>query len=198
LEGIDGLIFDCDGTLTHSMPLHFEAWSLTANKYGLLLDETRFYALAGIPSQRIIAMLAEEQSKLIDDPMAMAKEKEMAFYDLLHRLESIPPVLEIAREYRGKKRMAVASGGWRDVVRRQLEMIGCLDWFDTIVTAEDTEKHKPDPDVFLEAAKRLGVPAHRCMVYEDADLGIEAARRAGMQWTDVRPIHATYLAGVIR
>lgn len=194
LNDVDGLIFDCDGTLTHSMPLHYEAWSLTASKYGLVLDETRFYALAGVPSQRIIAMLAEEQGKPVADPMAMAEEKEQAFYDLLHRLEAIPPVVDIARTYRGKKPLAVASGGWRNVVRRQLEMIECLDWFDAIVTAEDTERHKPEPDVFLEAARRIGVPANRCIVYEDSDLGIEAARRAGMKWVDVRPLHAEYLA----
>lgn len=194
MHNIDGLIFDCDGTLTHSMPLHYEAWSLTAARYGLTFTEERFYALAGVPSQHIITLLANEQGKPVADAMGMAKEKEQAFYELLHRLESIPPVLQIAETYRGKKKMAVASGGWNAVVRRQLTMIGCLDWFDAIVTAEDTEKHKPEPDVFLEAARRLNVPAARCIVYEDSELGFEAARKAGMQWVDVRPMHKAFLA----
>jgi HAD superfamily hydrolase (TIGR01509 family) len=82
--------------------------------------------------------------------------------------------------------MAVASGGIRPVILAQLARLQCLDWFDAIVTAEDTERHKPDPDVFLEAARRLGVPPQFCRVYEDSDLGVEAAQRAGMQWIDVR------------
>ena len=82
--------------------------------------------------------------------------------------------------------MAVASGGWRRIVERQLRHIGVADWFETIVTAEDTTRHKPEPDVFLEAARRLQVEPARCVVYEDADLGIEAARRAGMQVVDIR------------
>ena len=79
--------------------------------------------------------------------------------------------------------------GYRYVVEKQLRQIGCLDWFDTLVTAEDTELHKPEPDVFLEAARRLDVPPAECCVYEDSDLGIEAARRAGMTWVDVRQVH---------
>ncbi len=82
--------------------------------------------------------------------------------------------------------MAVASGGFRAVIVRQLETIGCLDWFPTLVTAEDTQRHKPFPDVFLEAARRMGVEPQHCLVYEDADLGLEAARAAGMHWIDVR------------
>jgi HAD superfamily hydrolase (TIGR01509 family) len=86
-------------------------------------------------------------------------------------------------------KMAVASGGMRHVILKQLTQIGCVDWFDAIVTAEDTERHKPHPDVFLEAARRLHVSPEHCRVYEDADLGVEAARRAGMQVVDVRAIH---------
>jgi len=83
----------------------------------------------------------------------------------------------------------VASGGYRDIILAQLERIGCADWFDAIVTAEDTKRHKPEPDVFLEAARRLNVRPEHCRVYEDADLGIEAARRAGMECVDVRQLH---------
>jgi beta-phosphoglucomutase-like phosphatase (HAD superfamily) len=85
--------------------------------------------------------------------------------------------------------MAVASGGLRPIIDLQLQQIGLHGWFDAVVTAEDTELHKPEPDVFLEAARRLGVPPQYCRVYEDSDLGIEAARRAGMTWVDVREFH---------
>lgn len=85
--------------------------------------------------------------------------------------------------------MAVASGGFRDIVRRQLEQINVHDLFPIVVTAEDTERHKPHPDVFLEAANRLDVSASGCLVYEDSDLGIQAAQAAGMDFIDVRTFH---------
>ena len=88
-----------------------------------------------------------------------------------------------------QKKMAVASGGFRHVVERQLAHIGVGDWFDAVVTSEDTTRHKPEPDVFLEAARRLGVAPERCEVYEDAEFGFEAARRAGMRCVDVRPFY---------
>lgn|SRR5690606_13120406 len=185
---IRALIFDCDGTLTDSMPAHYVAWHTTLSRHGVVFDEDRFYALGGMPTDRIVAMLAREQGIPLD-PLAVAQEKERDFLDALHLLEAIEPVTRIVREYHGRLKMAVASGGWRDVVRRQLEQVGLLAYFDTIVAAEDTERHKPEPDVFLEAARRLGVAPQHCLVYEDADLGIEAARRAGMRCIDVRAWH---------
>lgn len=182
---IQALIFDCDGTLTNSMPIHYRSWRSTMLQHGIDFAEDRFYALGGVPSQKIIEMLAAEKQIELD-AAAVADQKERAFLDLLHELEPLAHILDIARQNRGQLKMAVASGGVRPVILAQLDHIGCTDWFDTIVTAEDTARHKPDPDVFLEAARRLQVPPEHCRVYEDSDLGLEAARRAGMQWVDVR------------
>lgn len=179
-----GLIFDCDGTLTDSMPIHYQSWRATMALHGIHFAEERFYALGGVPSQKIIEMLAAEHLLTLD-AAAVADQKEQAFLDLLADLKPIPHILEIARENRGKVKMAVASGGVRPVIMAQLKHIGCADWFDAIVTAEDTERHKPEPDVFLEAARQLGVPPSECLVYEDAELGVEAAKRAGMRWVFV-------------
>jgi beta-phosphoglucomutase-like phosphatase (HAD superfamily) len=188
VESAGGLIFDCDGTLVDSMPLHFLAWHQTMLRYGLKLPEDRFYALGGMPSHRIIEMLAAEQSVVVDAKHA-AIEKEQAFLERLHLLEPIDSVVEIARVHRGVKPISVASGGFRKIINRQLEIIECLDWFDAIVTAEDTTRHKPEPDVFLEAARRMGVAPEQCLVFEDADLGVEAARRAGMPCIDIRTFY---------
>jgi HAD superfamily hydrolase (TIGR01509 family) len=182
------LIFDCDGTLTDSMPLHYIAWREVLGRHGIAFDEDRFYSLGGMPTDKIIAMLAVE-SGLQLDALAVAHEKEQAFIDNIHLLDEIPAITKIVREQRGRLKMAVASGGFRNVVEQQLKQLGLTDWFDTVVSAEDTQRHKPEPDVFLEAARRLGVPPGRCRVYEDSDLGIEAARRAGMSWFDVRTVH---------
>jgi beta-phosphoglucomutase family hydrolase len=181
----DAIIFDCDGTLVDSMPVHFLAWHETMSRYGIQFPEDRFYALGGMPSHRIIAMLSEEQGIALD-PNRVAHEKEQSFLNRIDMLVPIEPVVAIAREFRGVKPISVASGGFRDIILQQMRQIEIHDWFDTVVTAEDTARHKPEPDVFLEAARRMQVSADRCLVFEDADLGVEAARRAGMRCIDVR------------
>lgn len=179
------LIFDCDGTLTNSMPAHYVAWNRVLTRRGIVFEESRFYALAGVPTHKILTMLSQEQGIPINAQEA-AREYEVDFLSILHLVTPIEPVVSIVREHFGKLKMAVASGGWTTVVRRQLQQIGYLTHFDALVCAEDTERHKPEPDCFLEAARRLGVAPEHCCVYEDADLGIEAARRAGMACVDVR------------
>lgn len=184
---IQALIFDCDGTLTDSMYAHYVSWRDALLAYGMTLDEQRFYCFSGTPSRRVIPLLATEQGITLDFDLAN-EAKEKAFLNSIHLLKPIESVVRIAAQHRGKLKMAVASGGVRQVVHRQLEQINIFDWFETIVTAEDTERHKPDPDVFLEAARRLGVSPAACRVYEDGDPGIEAARRAGMECVDVREL----------
>ncbi len=179
------IIFDCDGTLVDSMPVHFVAWHETMERYGISFSEDRFYSLGGVPSDRIVEMLASEQGITLD-VIAVAHEKEQAFLDRIEWLVPIEAVVEIVRQNRGIKPIAVASGGFRSIIQKQLLQIAMHDWFDAVVTAEDTAKHKPEPDVFLEAARRLGTAAEHCVVFEDADLGVEAARRAGMHCIDVR------------
>ena len=186
---ITGLIFDCDGTLADTMPLHFHAWQATLNKYKIELDEDRFYSMGGKPTVKIVELLAREQGITLSPP-EVAKEKEQAFLDRMHEVQPIAVVVAIARAYEGKLPMAVASGSERAVVKQILKIIGLDDLFDDhlIVGSEDTELHKPNPDVFLEAARRINVPADQCRVYEDAELGIEAAQRAGMECFDVRTV----------
>lgn len=157
-------------------------------RHGISFPEDRFYAMGGMPSDRIIRVLADEQAVAIDADVA-AVEKEAAFLEYLHLLQPIDDVIHVAEHFRNRIPIAVASGGFRDIIVRQLQVIGCDDWFDAVVTAEDTARHKPFPDVFLEAARRLNVPAEECLVYEDSDLGIQAAQAAGMDWIDVRSFY---------
>jgi beta-phosphoglucomutase family hydrolase len=184
--GTTGLIFDCDGTLADTMPAHYLAWTGMFTRYGIAFTEERFYQLGGVPTAKIIRILSAETGIAVADVDAMTREKEDGFLTHLPAIRPVELVVAVAAAFRGKLPMAVASGGYRDTITRTLDHIGIRDWFDTVVTAEDTPRHKPEPDVFLEAAKRLGVPAAGCVVFEDTDIGLEAARRAGMAGVDVR------------
>ena len=185
----DALLFDCDGTLADTMPAHYRAWLTVTALYGIAFDEERFYALGGRPTRDILARLSAEAGVDVDVDQA-AKLKEAGFLDKLEGIQPIDPVVEVVRRCRGRIPMAVVTGGYQAVCRRILDRVGITDAFATIVASEDTERHKPDPDPFLEAARRLGARPERCVVWEDSGLGIEAARRAGMDWVDVRAFHA--------
>jgi len=183
-----GLIFDCDGTLADTMPLHYEAWIATLEHYRLTLDEDRFYALGGWPTRSVAELLIVE-SHLTADPVRLADRKEALFLTMLDRVTPIEPIVAVARAHRGVLPMAVATGGTSDVCEKILRTIGIRDWFGALVAADHVAKHKPEPDVFLESARQIGVEPARCRVYEDADPGIEAARRAGMEYVDVRTLY---------
>ncbi len=179
------LIFDCDGTLADTMPLHWHAWQVIAQRHGIHFTEDRFYALGGVPSRDILQTLREEQG-LSYDHHAVSVEKEHAFLPFLPTVVGIPEVIAIAREHHGKLPMAVASGGKQRVVEQVLQHLGIRHWFAAVVTSEDVTRQKPAPDIFLEAARRLGVAAQFCRGYEDTDLGMTSIRAAGMDAVDVR------------
>ncbi len=182
---IKGLIFDCDGTLADTMPLHWRAWQVITRRHRLHLPEERFYALGGVPSRDILKMLSAEQGVPLDH-LAVAREKEVEYLPLIAQVEPINVVVGVARENRGKLPMAVASGGTRRIIEQVLEHLGIRSLFNSIVTSEDVVNQKPSPDIFLEAARRIGVPPKFCRAYEDTDLGMQAIRAAGMQAVDVR------------
>ncbi len=188
MKSIDGIIFDCDGTLADTMPSHYEAWMAILNRYQLQMSEDRFYALGGWPTMRVAELLISESGRTIDAER-LSHEKESLFTEMLHLVRPIEPVVEVARQHRGKLPMAVATGAVRPICETILRQIGVPDLFDTIVSSEDVARHKPAPDVFLEAARRLNVEPRRCRVYEDTDPGIEAARQAGMEYIDVRDFY---------
>jgi beta-phosphoglucomutase-like phosphatase (HAD superfamily) len=192
-----GFIFDLDGTLADTMPSHFVAWTKVATRHGFTFPEPRFYSLGGVPTDKIAAMLITEAGLTLD-PQVIALEKEQTYYDGLGPggIRGIEPVLALARTHRERNEgpLAIASGSVRRLVTRTLDALAIADWFAAIVAAEDTARHKPEPDVFLEAARRIGVDPAACTVYEDTDIGLEAARRAGMHPVDVRPLIAAAAA----
>ncbi len=188
LQDYTAILFDCDGTLADTMPAHYRAWLHVTKHHGILFDEDRFYALGGRPTRDILATLANEASIEIDLDHA-SEMKETAFLEQVKYVKAIDPVIAALRRAHGHVPVAVVTGGYRDVCEKILLQIGIREFFDCIVASEDTNRHKPHPDPFLEAARRLGVAPEGCLVWEDSDLGIEAARQAGMSWIDVRSFH---------
>lgn len=181
------LIFDCDGTLADTMPLHWRAWQMITQRHDLHFPIDRFYALGGVPSRDILKMLAEEQGRSLDH-IAVAHEKENAYLPMMAQVEPIHAVVEIARANFGKIPLAVASGGTQKIIGDVLEHLQIRHLFAAVVTSEMVSRQKPAPDIFLEAARRIGVPPQHCRAYEDTDLGLTAIRAAGMDAVDVRTL----------
>lgn len=182
------IIFDCDGTLADTMPAHYEAWVATLRPYGIDFDEDRFYALGGTPTPQVAEIVLAE-ARWPATVQQVVAEKEAAFERALGDIQPILPVVDVARQHHGRLPLAVATGGLRHVALRILRHIGVVDLFAAIVTCEDVVRHKPEPDIFLEAARRLGVDPRTCLAYEDTDGGLAAARGAGMTCVDVRTLH---------
>lgn len=183
----DGLIFDMDGTLADTMPTHFVAWSRSMAAHGIEFSEERFYALGGVPALVIIEMLAREQGKTID-AQTVAEAKEALFLDLLQDVQPILPVKAIAEFHREHIPMAVATGSLSWVAERILQQLEIRVWFGAVVGAEDVANPKPAPDTYLRAAELIGVDPQRCHAFEDTELGIQAARNAGMRVVDIHSL----------
>ena len=184
-EPFDALIFDCDGTLADTMPTHFIAWVESLRLFGGDITEGEFYEMAGVPTPEVIRILNAKHGYTMDVDAAH-HDKEGRYVKLLPQITELTPVADIARAYKGRVPIAVASGGIRSVVTQTLTTLGLLELFDAIITADDVTHGKPAPDIFLLAAERLGASPAKCIVYEDGDAGLEAARRAGMRGIDVR------------
>ncbi len=178
----DGYIFDLDGTLIDTMPLHYRAWDTAMRRAGLnvQLDEDLFYSLGGVPTRRVAELIAKHYGIKVDAEKVF-HEKESLFLEIQKDARVIAPTVEFARKMAKTHPLAIASGGTHDIVGRSLEVTGLKSLFKVVVAADDVVHGKPAPDMFLLAAKKLGVAPQRCLVFEDAEPGIQGALAAGMQ-----------------
>jgi HAD superfamily hydrolase (TIGR01509 family) len=179
-------LFDCDGTIADSMPLHYKAWKTALGDWNCAFEQDLFYAWGGMPVAEIISTLNLRHG--LDMPVeAVARRKEELYFELLPELKPVPDVLEHIEAGRGRIPFAVVSGSTRESVTASLVALNLLDRFDTMVCAGDYEKSKPHPEAFLLAAARLGVAPEFCLVFEDTEMGIQAAAAAGMASVKVPP-----------
>lgn len=181
-SGYDAVIFDLDGTLIDSMPVHFNAWCEALKKHDApgIFPEDVFYAMGGRPTKDIVKILNGDFNLHLDAE-EVAVDKRQAFLNNLDQIVVIDDVVNFARSLRGKMPLAIATGGTRLVVEKTLHALGLSDLFDEVVTANDVSAGKPAPDVYLEAALRLEIAPERCLAFEDASAGLMAAQSAGMK-----------------
>lgn len=173
-------IFDCDGTLADTMPLHYRAWVEEIQARGGKFPEDLFYSLGGVPAPGVVEFL-NHRYRLSMPVEETAATKEKRFEALLPQVKAIQPVVDFALEKSGRYPLAVASGGYKEVVLRTLDTLGIRQHFQAVVSYEDVTHPKPAPDTYLEAARQLGVPPEQCLVFEDTPLGVQAATAAGMR-----------------
>jgi len=185
--GIKGLIFDLDGTLVNSMPIHFEGWKKACETFGAFIDPAFLKFYTGSPGWAIAAAIIENSGlngSITAEQILKVKLEE--FYKSQHLIKPVEPVADIVRKYFGKLPMAVGTGGHREAVERTLEVTDMRKYFDIVVTANDVQQHKPYPDTFLKCSELMKVDPKYIEVFEDGELGLEAALKAGMIATDVR------------
>ena len=177
-----GYIFDCDGTLIDTMPIHFLAWDEALRALGnpKPLSSELFYSYGGVPTRRVAELFIEHHS-LRANPVELFHLKEKLFVEKLAQVQLIEPVVAFARRVAKTHPVSVASGGPRDVVNHSLKLAGLSELFPIVITADDVVHGKPAPDMFLLAAQRMGVAPEQCLVFEDAEPGIRAGLAAGMQ-----------------
>ena len=177
------VLWDLDGTLVDSAEFHWLSWRDTMAAEGVSITYQQFLASFGQKNDRILpgwlgAGASAERIRRVGD----AKEAEYRRLASVHGLTPLPGAASWVRRLHVRSwRQAIASSAPRENVGVMLRALGLDGMFDAIVSAEDVSRGKPDPQVFVAAAERLGVPRDRCIVVEDAAVGVEAARSAGMK-----------------
>ncbi len=180
----EAFLFDCDGTIADSMPLHYQAWTDALNLWNCPFSEELFYAWAGRPTPTIVEML-NEKYRLTMPPQKVTEIKEENYFKLLPQIQPVPEVVEQIDLHYGKIPFAVVSGSPRDSVIKTLNYLNLSQYFECVIGAEDYTHGKPAPDAFLLAASHLQVRPEACLVFEDAELGIQAAKAAKMRWVKI-------------
>lgn len=180
LSRYDALIFDMDGTLIDSMGDHGTAWVRAVAEFGYnMVQPSYFDEMGGVPSYQIVVQL-NEMHGLNHDPLEVAERK----YEIWEEIKSLPALIPatnaILDQNQGIKPISIGTGARRPDAIRTLTDLNLLHKLTHVVTSSDVEKGKPHPDTFLKAATLMGVDPSKCVVFEDTEIGRQAATAAGM------------------
>lgn len=198
VKKIKGLIFDLDGTLADTMPLHLEAWNEVGTRHGLALSPQDNQDTAGMATEEIVRHFNKERNLNVD-PEQFAIEKENFFInEKLPQVQAYKPIAAFICELHGKMPLAIGTGSTRDLTNKVLHNLKLTDYITAIATADDVKNYKPAPDTFLKAAKDMNIAAENCLVFEDSKLGIKAAISGGMQAVDVLETTEEELAALLK
>ncbi|MFA7823712.1 HAD family hydrolase [Aeromonas dhakensis] len=179
-EQYDALIFDMDGTLVDSMPRHLDAWEATSAEFGLPFDRAQLNEYGGIPTRKIVAILAEQHGLSIDVE-AFTRRKVALYMEHIQQVSVFPTMWELVRRCHGKVPMGIGTGSPRNQAESILKSTGLDAYIQVVVSADDVVNHKPHPDTFLQVAEQLGANPANCLVFEDTQIGLQAGRAAGME-----------------
>lgn len=186
IQNYKGLIFDLDGTLINSMPYHALAWKQVATEHGFDIDIKDIYAMGGSAS-RYIAAYYKNKGEPVGDIDEYVRRKISIFQENIPRIEVFDRIFSELKAAKALGiRIAVGTGTRTANATRILKEKGLIDYIDALVTADDVTRHKPNPDTFLEAARKLELKAEDCLVFEDGQLGIKAALRGGFDCIEVK------------
>jgi HAD superfamily hydrolase (TIGR01509 family) len=180
------LIFDLDGTLSDSLPVHIASWHAVCEKLNCTFDEQIMVEMTGAPTILFAERIVREQNlKITPEELVVLKQQE--FWQKINQIKPHDTVIDLMKKAHGTMPMSIGTGASRMSAMLQMKELGIDELFDFIVTADDVDRHKPEPDTFLKCADLMGVEPQFCQVFEDGELGMQAAKTAGMLLTDVRP-----------
>ncbi len=187
-QHIEALIFDLDGTLADTMPLHIDSWIRTGQHFNVPITASLIVENSGTPTFQLVETFNAQFGWQLD-AQEVKKEKQKHFDAIKKahgKVKAIPTIYEVAKNMRGVLPMSIGTGSSRGNAEKSLADMGMVDWWITVVTGSDQVKGKPAPDIFLECAKRMNVAPENCLVFEDGAAGIKAAKAANMSYIDVK------------
>lgn len=186
IDQYDALIFDMDGTLIDTVPSHVKAWEQVGKVLGYAFKTEAMYELSGSTTY-VIAREIMKRSGVPEHYFEQIVEMKRQFaLEMVSDNALLLPTFEIVKANLGKKAMAIGTGSQRKMVELLDKKFNLRDYVSVIIDADDVVRHKPNPETFLKCAEKLGVPPQHCLVFEDADLGIQAALHGKMDVFDVR------------
>ncbi|XGW48140.1 beta-phosphoglucomutase family hydrolase [Haemophilus influenzae] len=182
----EGLIFDMDGTLIDTMPVHAQAWTMVGERFGYEFDCQIMYNLGGATVKTIAGEMMKAANMPLDRIEDVLAAKRELSYQLIPTQSKLLPTFEIVKYFHQKKPMALGSRSHRKIIDMLMDTLAIAPYFSAIVSADDVKEHKPHPETFLRCAELIQANPSRCIVFEDADLGVQAGLNAGMDVFDVR------------